>query len=804
MKYFYQLLLITGLLFLVTDINAQSNGTIKGTVLTSDEQPAEGVSINLKGTRYGTLTNDKGEFSIKAPAASYTLVVSQVGSNSQEQQITIEASKTQKLSPITISASVSELEAVNITAGKTNRLVVKKSPYVSKLPLNNLENPQVYTSITKELMVQQINTNFNDALKNTSGLDKLWSSTGRASDGAAYYTLRGFATQPSIINGIAGLTNGDLDPSNIERIEVIKGPSGTLYGGALTNFGGLINIVTKRPIDTLGGSVGYSTGNFGLSRINADIYGPVSADKKLLARVNAAYHYQSSFQDAGFRRSFFAAPSFEYRASDKLTLNLDAEFYNYEGTNALMVFLNRGRQLIARTPEQLNFDFKRSYTANDITYKNPTVNVRGLATYKLSNEWTSQTSFSRSIRKSDGVNQYIMYIGASDTLLNRYASILNSTSTAIDVQQNFIGDFNIAGKRNRVVVGLDYLNQITDNDNSPYILFDQVNSSINDPRYVGLNKQALITRLGAATTGFTKNRTNVNVYSAYLSDVFNVTDRLLAMASVRVDRFDSRGTYNKLTNAVTGEYKQTAVSPKFGLVYQVVKDQVSVFGNYMNAFRNVAPVTQPLPDVSGVFKPQQANQIEGGVKLDAFRGKLSLTASYYDISVNNTTRTEAIVRDGQTYNITIQDGTQKSKGFELDLIANPVNGLNIVAGYSHNNSKFTKADPTVVNRRPVSAGPADLVNAWISYTQPTGVLKGWGAGFGGNYAGKNIITNDLRTGEFTLPSYTVLNATIFYNAAKYRIGLKVDNLTNKEYFKGWTTVEPQMPRAVVANITYKF
>jgi iron complex outermembrane receptor protein len=792
-------------LFTLNAVAQQSTrGNIHGQIITLEHKPAENVNVVLKDTRFGTLSDENGNYSFRVPTGTYTIVISHIGAKNQEKQITVQAGQTTKVQPLVFNISATSLHEIVVSDNKANKFVKKQSDYVAKMPLKNLENPQVYTTISKELLTEQINTNFNDALRNASGLDKLWTSTGRAGDGAAYYSLRGFTIQPTMVNGIAGLTNGDLDPANIERIEVIKGPSGALFGGALTNFGGLINIVTKRPIDTIGGQIGYSAGNFSLSRLNADIYGPISKDKKLLGRVNATYSYQNSFQDAGFRRSLFIAPSLEYRASDKFKLNLDAEFYNYEGSNPLSVFLNRSRQLIARTPDELNFDWNRSYTSNDITIRTPTSNIRGLATYKISDQWTSQTSFSSSNRKTDGYNQYIMYIGASDTLLNRYASMQNSTSTVVDIQQNFNGDFKIGEMRNRVLVGLDFLNQTTNNDNSPYILFDQVNSSRNDPRYVGLNATTLYARLGASTAAYTKNQTVSNVYSIYAADVLNITDQLLATASLRLDRFDNKGTYTLSTNLTTGSYTQNALSPKFGLVYQVVKDQLSIFGNYMNGFRNVSPVTQPLTDISGIFKPQQANQIEGGIKADVFNNRLTFTASYYDISVDNMTRSESVVRAGQTYNITVQDGTQKSKGFELDLIANPVNGLNIIAGYSHNDSKMTQSAAAVLGRRPVSAGPADLANAWISYTQPTGKFTGLGVGFGGNYAGKNVIANDANIGEFTLPAYTVLNSTIFYSTKQYRLGLKVDNLTDKLYYKGWTTVEPQMPRSIVANVTFKF
>jgi iron complex outermembrane receptor protein len=224
----------------------------------------------------------------------------------------------------------------------------------------------------------------------------------------------------------------------------------------------------------------------------------------------------------------------------------------------------------------------------------------------------------------------------------------------------------------------------------------------------------------------------------------------------------------------------------------------------MNGFSNLAPVTQPVPEVSGVLKPQQANQVEGGVKVDLFNNKLRVTASYYDIKVDNMTLTDVYVKDGRNYNITVQEGTQRSKGFELEVQANPIDGLNVLAGYSYNDSKLTKAAPALNGRRPAAAGPANLANAWISYTLPTGKYKGLGAGFGGNYVDKHLTANSTATGVFTLPSYTLLNGTVFYDACWYRLGVKIDNATNVEYFVGQGVLSPQMPCTVTANVTIKF
>ncbi|WP_210420768.1 TonB-dependent receptor [Chitinophaga sp. XS-30] len=810
-RFTYLLFLLIGT---ITTSQAQNpTGTIKGTITTNDGQPAPYVTVQVKDKNRGVVTDVKGEYIFRRiQPGEYIIQVSLVGHETSEQRVTVAAGQTADVN-ISLKLSDTQLQEV-IIIGSQNKFGKKESDHIARLPIKNLENPQVYNTVSKELMKEQVITTFDDAIKNAPGVNRLWSSTGRPGDGAGYFSMRGFSVQPSMINGIAGLTNGSIDPANIERIETIKGPSGTLFGSSLISFGGLINIVTKKPYDNFGGEITYTGGGFGLNRITADINAPLNQDKTALLRVNGAYHYENSFQDFGFRKSFFLAPSLSYQVNDRLSFNINTEFYNGENTNPLMVFLNRSRQLIARTPDELGIDFNRSFTSNDITNRTPTVNVFGQMNYKLSDKWTSQTNISRSNRKSDGYYSYVMFLDAgdatvekpNDTLFSRYVYKQHSTSVTTDIQQNFIGDFRIGSLRNRLVFGLDYLSMETINNHSPYMLFDLVNAvNTADPRYSQLNRDAVDARLAQLTTGHTRNRTLNNTYSAYASNVLNITDELIAMMSVRVDHFESKGTENYVTGKTAGDYSQTAVSPKFGLVYQVVKDKVSLFANYMNGFRNVAP--QVLPDVLGIdgnMKPQQANQFEGGVKLDLLNHKLNLTASYYDLAVNNMSLAMSTVIDGTNYNYSVQDGTQRSKGIEIDLTASPVNGLNIVAGYGYNDSKMEKADKNVEGLRPTTAGPEHLANLWISYTATGGKLQGLGAGFGGNYASENLITNTVATGIFTLPSYTILNASVFYSVGAYRLAVKVDNLANKEYFGGWTTVEKQMPRRLAVSAGFKF
>lgn len=796
--------LVLGILSLGQCFAQNERAKLSGNIKTSDGKPAAYVSVQLIEINRGTLTDANGTYSIeRIKPGKYTLKLSLIGLETQEQKVDLKAGQHAKLN-FTLKESAEQLDEV-IVSGGVNKFAQKETDYIARMPLKNLENPQVYNSIGKELLKEQMIVSFDDALKNAPGVNRLWSATGRGGDGAGYFSMRGFAVQPTMVNGVAGQTNGGIDPANIERIESIKGPSGTLFGSSLISFGGLLNIVTKKPYETFGGEVSYSIGGYDLSRLSLDVNTPLDKENKLLMRVNGSHQYQGSFQDAGFRKSTFVAPSFSYKVNDKLNVNITAEYMTQTGTNPLMIFLNRSRKLIATNPSELQFDYNRSYTSNDITITNNTLNIFGQANYKISDKWTSQTNIAKSVRESDGYYSYIMYLQATnDTLVSRYIADLTSTVTTTNLQQNFIGDFNIGKIRNRFLFGFDYLQQVALNNNTAYILFDQVNTSrSNDPRYPLLTRQALDAKI-AANTAPTKTKAVSNTYGIYASDVFNLTEQLMVMASLRYDHFETVGTTNFATGVTSGNYNQDAFSPKLGVVYQVIKDKVSVFGNYMNGFRNVAPVTQPLADISGTFKPQQANQFEGGIKVDLWQNRINFTASYYDITVNNMTRADVVVRDGKTYNITVQDGTQISKGIEFDLIANPIAGLNLIFGYSHNDSKQTKVAESLLNRRPVSAGPADLANFWASYTLLQGKAKGLGFGLGGNYASENLITNNSVTGVFTLPSYTVLNASVFYSISKMRLGLKLDNLTNKQYFSGWTTIEPQMPRRLMANVSFSF
>jgi iron complex outermembrane receptor protein len=822
-KFFAAIALIATLINpLNTSAQQARRGTVTGKVITAKGEVAENVSVGLIGTSYGSNTNNAGEFSFKAPAGAYTLIISYVGVQRVEVPVAVEAGQITTVAQITINASLSQLSEVNVIANRANRFTRKISVDAAKIPLANLENAQSYTTITSELLKEQQVYNVEDALRNASGIQKMWDATNRAGDGGGYFTLRGFVTQTRLRNGIAGLVTSGIDAINIEKLEVIKGPSATLFGSTVASFGGLINRVTKKPYESFGLEIGQTAGSYDLNRTSVDLNTPLGSN--IAFRLNTAYNYEGSFQNYGKSRSFAAMPSLAIKANDKLSFLVEAElYYGRNSAKPFFFFYDSPKAMGITDVSQLNIDYKNAYSNDNVTSYSRSLNYYGEAKYKFSDKLTSQTVFSYTNSFSNGPSPYY-YLVADSTAIktdkfynpssnlqdlpgdNNYVwrndqSTANSKFSATEIQENINGDFNIGGMRHRFVVGLDFQRQ-----NSRQIYYGNAYGfvPINDPAfdYGSFNKQLVDATVAANPLTNANTYPYIykkNTYSAYALDVVNLTERLIASVGVRVDHYENKGAYLLDGTQSTQPFNQTAFSPKFGLIFQPVKDQVSLFANYQNGFVNPDIFTN-ADNKPAVPEIQNANQMEGGVKLSLFDGKLSSTLSYYRIRLTNTLRQVA----GLPYYAQVQDGTQMSKGFEAEVVANPIPSVNIVAGFAYNDSKYTGGDASIIGYRPNTAGSPYMANFYVSYRLPESAIKGLGIGFGGNYVSKNKIINSAAEGSFSLPAYTILNSNLFYDKAKYRFGLAVNNLANKKYYTGYTTINPQRLRQVVLSANYKF
>ncbi|WP_308992599.1 TonB-dependent receptor [Mariniflexile litorale] len=803
---------LTILFFLIlSTFMFSQGGTVKGIIKDYNNIPLFGVNVSVKNTTKGTQTNETGLFEISnIDNGNYVLAISYLGFKSKEVTLKLNSNETIDFGIITLFEGDEILDEIVVNGNRTNKFSRKETAYVSKLSLKDIENTQVYSTITNELLQSQLVTNFDDALKNAVGVENLWTSTGRGGDGAGYYSLRGFSVQPELVNGLPGLTNGTINPANIERIEVVKGPSATLFGNSVTSYGGLINVVTKKPYVGNGGELSFTSGTYGLNQVTGDFNTALDKENNIYFRLNTSYATEQSFQDAGFRKSFFVAPSLSYKVSNKLSFSFYGEITQAEQTNPTFLFLNRNAPSVATNLEELNYNNKLSFTSNDLSLENPTQNYRIQMDYKLSDTWQSQTLLSKSSTSTKGYYTYLYDYGLlGGNTFSRFLNKQNANTLTTDIQQNFIGDFKISSLRNRVVIGLDYFNATATDNGTGYAFYGNVTpqggTSGDNPftpevetDSYPLSTAGVDSVLESQAVGNSKSK--YHIYSVYASNVLNFTQSFSAMVGLRLDRFDNEGSLENPND----DYDQTTFSPKFGLLFQPILNKLSLFANYQNGFKNVAPTLVGDPEAGlqtlKTFDPEQANQLEFGLKTNLFKGRLNTTVSYYDIKV-----TDRVITDPDSPFNKIQGGEVVSRGFEFEVNANPVNGLNIRGGFSNNYSETTKSDnKNILKRRPLEAGPRNLYNFWANYEFQESKLEGFGLGFGFNGSSDRFAINYLSTGEFILPSYTIANASVFYSADKYTISLKLNNALNKEYYKGWSTINPQNPRTLLANVTYKF
>src|SRR5699024_9376432 len=204
-----------------SDYTEKDWSIIKGRVTNAQGKPLANINVALVGTHLGAATDADGYYNIgRVPAGSYTFIATGIGYEEQKQKISINGGQTLTIN-VKLPTSRKELGEIVVKANETNNFAAPKSSTVAKLPIKKIDNPQVYNTITSDLLESQVITSFEDALTNAPGVFKLWESTGRGGDGGTYYSLRGFTVQPTMVNGLPALTNGTLDPANVQRIEVI-------------------------------------------------------------------------------------------------------------------------------------------------------------------------------------------------------------------------------------------------------------------------------------------------------------------------------------------------------------------------------------------------------------------------------------------------------------------------------------------------------------------------------------------------------------------------------------------------------
>ena len=318
-------------------------------------------------------------------------------------------------------------------------------------------------------------------------------------------------------------------------------------------------------------------------------------------------------------------------------------------------------------------------------------------------------------------------------------------------------------------------------------------------------------------TNIRKREAPINRFGVYAQDLIRLSSKFNLLAGVRWSYVQTVGIDS--TNFLTGvktkgaSRNDNAFSPRFGLVYKAA-ESTSLFASYASSFS----VNTGTDIYGSSLPPSTIDQYEAGIKNDFFKGMLSVNLTLYHIVNNNLAQTASFDKDGnQNSNTSIKvlSGQTKSDGVELDVAAQPIAGLSILAGYSYNNARYTKTDTTkgsFIEGEKLVNNPTNTANASIFYTFNKGGLRGFKLGATALYIGDRLGGNNNTVGQtqtysrvIPVDGYTVVDVSAGYTYKKISVMAKLSNITNtlNYYVHENYSINPLPPRQFVATVSYK-
>ncbi|RPI67056.1 MAG: hypothetical protein EHM47_15420 [Ignavibacteriales bacterium] len=306
----------------------------------------------------------------------------------------------------------------------------------------------------------------------------------------------------------------------VERLEVIKGPSSLIYGTSGISYGGLLNIVTKKPFKKKFFDAGLTFGSYNLQRFTGDINIPFNDDNTMLFRLNVVAHSEGSFQDYGFKRSYLLAPSFYYKINNNTEFFFDAELNNSKFSSPTW-FIGVGA-LNVNQIDEIKVDYFKSYVSRDLDFE-PTQlnNYYGRLNYSVSEDWKLSANVALADINLNGSNMVPLFL--NDSLMVRRLFDYNGQYNTLNLHPFITGDFLIGNFRNRMIFGIDYKWAQIHLSRFYNLNIDTINYTQDNFPLLNLNQIRM-----NYSTSFIEKATANNV-ALYVSDFFSFNEQLNLM-----------------------------------------------------------------------------------------------------------------------------------------------------------------------------------------------------------------------------------------------------------------------------------
>lgn len=587
--------------------------------------------------------------------------------------------------------------------------------------------------------------------------------------------IRGFLAD-QMRNGIRQRYYEDVDPSafsNVERIEVLKGPSAVLYGQSAV--GGIISVITKAPTDVLAGSVAVTGGMYDQKMLTLDVGGPIT--DTLGIRVTGELERSGTFVDYQDMDRENVGLALVWNPSPSVSAHFVGEYVrrttaNNPGLPVVGTVVSNG----VATVDRRTFLGEPNFTA--LVADAPL--VQAWVDLRVSDSWTLTPRFQHSKFNTslDQVRLLAPVVG-STVLIQRNGRRGREDDDYTIGQVDLTGNFSTGGIGHTLLMGVEYSMERPTFVQSDIVPGGTAPINALKPVYAFTSKPPVLAYTFTSLA-------NVDGFAGYVQDQIALTQDWHVVAGARYSLFDYATTRNGVRNADS----ISNTTWQLGTTYQI-GGGVSLYGGYNKGF-DLEPVVGSRAKDGSPFKPETSDQSEVGLRLA--RGTLTGSVSAFRIRRNN-----VAVTDPQDVNFQIQEGQLRVQGVEIEGAWTPVPALSLQGGYAYLDGRVTRSTtPSQVNAR---MGDTPEHTATLQARVALGPVELRG---GGNYVGQRKLVNG---GAITLEDYLLFNLGVGTRLGPVRVDAALTNLFDKVYYTangGANFVYPGDPRTLSVRVGYAF
>jgi iron complex outermembrane receptor protein len=701
-----------------------------------------------------------------------------------------------------------KLEDVIVTANKREESIIKVNTSITSLSSKKIEDTRTWglsglSALVPNYNYQELGVSFQQI--------------------QAIRGIQVFSENPAVstyiddVNNIDILANG-FAFTDIERVEVLRGPQGTLYGR--NAMGGVVNIITKKPTNKTSAFGELSFGNLGLQRYSTGYKSPIIKDK-LFFGMNGLYQTQEGF----LKNDITGTSSTDTKLNGK-AVGGEQNFYGniylkWLPTSRFNVTLN----VKGQKDKSDNSGFMVSQSSDTYAFENPDrINLARIAKHERNILNTSL------VAKYLGNNYTLTSISALQTISfgfqdldfpGIYHSYYNGKiGELLPPQKVWSEEFRINSNSEGK---LQYTAGV-------YWFAQKGYEPTTNTAYELSNAEATMFGLPSGAFLINRNRSNNSGIAGFGELSYLLTPKLKATFGLRYDHEKREAIFNgfgdaMLLNGVVTDIKPnitangtySAVSPKLSLSY-AVNDLSNIYASFTRGFRAGGINASSLPaGVRQTFNPEFSNNYELGFKAFLLDKKLSVGASAFLIQW----------KDLQFYNLVApftyareNVGDAQSAGFELEITAIPAKGLQLDGSFGYNPTEYKGFNlkrvnfgtgvetTTAIGGNSLSNAPSHTIflGAQYEYTIATklkAVVRGEVRNIGSYYT-------DIQN-KIEQPTYTVINSRIGLTYDKYSLFFWGQNLNNERYLAFGNpdssfgrSVRTAAPRTVGVTLSAKF